>query len=141
MRAYELVEDFNIRVPTISLRHVNRLKHEKRKSEARRLARQPVINAMYGISSVVNNAKKSKKKKIEVARGSDGLLSPKPPATKSTAKTHPPASSRQDREDVAQNRTPGALVPAPTPGSSDADETTSREQLLTPARRQTWTDV
>ena len=141
MRAYELDENSNTRIPTISLRHVNRLKHEKRKSEARRRARQPVINAMYGISSVVNNAKKPKKKKIGLTRGPDGLLSAKLPSTNNAPKNQPPASSRQDREDAAKSRTPGALVPAPTPGPSGADETTSREQLLTPARRQTWTDV
>jgi len=129
MRAYELDENFNTRIPTISLRHVNRLKHEKRKSEARRRARQPVINAMYGISSVVNNAKKPKKKKIELARGSDGLLSAKPSSTKNAPNNRPTASPRQDHEDAATNRTSDARASDHTANSDVGDEDSQDDRL------------
>ncbi len=129
MRAYELVEDFNIRVPTISLRHVNRLKREKRKSEARRRARQPVINAMYGISSAANKVKKPKKKKIELARGSDGLLSAKPPPTKNAPKNLPAASPRQDHEDAATNRNSVARASDHTANSDVADGDSQDDRL------------
>ena len=132
MRAYELDEDFNIRVPTISLRHVNRLKHEKRKSDARRRARQPVINAMYGISSAVNKAKKSKKKKIELARGPDGLLSARPPSAKKAPNHIPPTSSQSDRQDAATTRKTDPTTPDHTVGSNGADENQPRFGIRRP---------
>ena len=129
MRAYELEEDFNTRTPIISLRDVNRLKHERLKREAERRARQPIINAMYGRSSTVEKAEKPKKKKIDLVHGSDGLSSAKPPSVKKTPKRVAPTPPPQVRQKPAINPTSDAAVPAPTSGSNGADENHPEDKL------------